>query len=218
MRHNLWTNPEDCKTCDLELSPILLLQTLNHCHWLQSKNVAKNFSNIFSVTDRLSNFNETLLAKEEVQLKTKIATLERMSKLEQNVRNLMANVSDNVVKNKETRDALLLNIGAVKFQVKWFINFLEDIASGSKDENELKTGNNSVSTSSFMGSVKSAESPFLHTIKRTGDRSTLVKKPKDQPKKALITNSSNTGALNKAHSLFFWESKMRADFQNWIYN
>ena len=68
-----------------------------------------------------------------------------MSKLEENVRNLTTNVSNNRIETLRSTNSLMTSVNGLKSTVKWFLNFLEDLVGGSKTEDQLRTGNTSVS-------------------------------------------------------------------------
>jgi|FrelakmetLWP11LW_1041352.scaffolds.fasta_scaffold149335_1 hypothetical protein len=91
--------------------------------------------------------NETIVAKEEQQIKADILTLEKMSTFEQSVRNLSAEVSNNMADNSRLTDAIQNTISSLKSSVKWLLDFVEDLSTGdSKNADMLKTGNATVRT------------------------------------------------------------------------
>ena len=69
--------------------------------------------------------NETIVAKEEQQIKADILTLEKMSTFEQSVRNLSAEVSNNMADNSRLTDAIQNTISSLKSSVKWLLDFVD---------------------------------------------------------------------------------------------
>ena len=98
------------------------------------------FSRLDEKTELL---NATIYAKEEQLIEADILALEKMSKFEQNVRNLSDQVSTNQVETSKASNVVEKSVARLKASVKTFLNFFRDLISPIDDPGpeQLESGN-----------------------------------------------------------------------------
>ena len=95
----------------------------------------------FSLESRFRLINETIIAKEEQQIKADFLTLKKILMFEENVRNLSIDVSNNKADNSKASTVILSSVNSLKPSVKWILNFIEDL---TQRNGQNRTGNSTV--------------------------------------------------------------------------